>query len=281
MHIRFLMGLLRLCVFCQPGAACAISIQSFPIELHDGLIWLHVDADSSRRPLNFLLDSGADVSVIDLATARELDLPLGRRVVVRGIHEKTFGYWPQHLKGDTNSLPLPANLLCVDLNVLGRACECRLDGLLGADFFREHVVQIDFAARTMRLLPAAGHDFAGNSLPLRQHHGALLVPVEVNHHENQWMRLDTGCAGALHWVTSTAEAHDLDSQPAIALTTLRVPMSRTTVRLGEESFDSVPTGLHSKRIFPGEAGLLGTGLLSKFRTVTVDAAAGRLLLSRN
>jgi hypothetical protein len=108
-----------------------------------------------------------------------------------------------------------------------------------------------------------------------------LVPVEVNHLGNQWMRLDTGCAAALHWVTSSAGGPDIDSQPAIALTSLRVPMSRTTVRLGEDSFESVSTGLHSERIFPGEAGLLGTGLLSKFRTVTVDAAAGRLLLSRN
>ena len=171
------MGLFRLCVFCQPGAACALSIQCFPIQLHDGLIWLHVDAGGSRQ-LNFLLDSGADVSVVNLATARELNLPLGRRVVVRGVHEKTFGYWPQHLKGDTNSLPIPANLLCVDLEVLSHACQCRLDGLLGADFFREHVVQIDFGARTMRLLPATGHNIAGTWLPLQQRLGALLVPSD-------------------------------------------------------------------------------------------------------
>ena len=54
-----------------------------------------------------------------------------------------------------------------------------------------------------------------------------------------------------------------------------------TVVLGELEFEKVPTGLHDAAIFPGEAGLLGKGLLSRFSTVTrIDAKAGRLLLGK-
>lgn len=48
--------------------------------------------------------------------------------------------------------------------------------------------------------------------------------------------------------------------------------------IGEHAFEKVPTGLHQTAIFPGEAGLLGNGLLSRFSTVTIDAKAGRVIL---
>jgi hypothetical protein len=43
----------------------------------------------------------------------------------------------------------------------------------------------------------------------------------------------------------------------------------TSVQLGKQCFNAVSTGVHREQIFPGEAGLLGNGLLSKFR-LTID-----------
>ena len=48
--------------------------------------------------------------------------------------------------------------------------------------------------------------------------------------------------------------------------------------IGGYAFEKVPTGLHETAIFPGEAGLLGNALLSRFSTVTIDAKAGRVIL---
>src|SRR5207249_1202930 len=39
-------------------------------QYRDGLIWLKVDVIGKSEPLNFLLDSGAGISAIDLQTAR-------------------------------------------------------------------------------------------------------------------------------------------------------------------------------------------------------------------
>jgi hypothetical protein len=44
------------------------------------------------------------------------------------------------------------------------------------------------------------------------------------------------------------------------------------------TFDSVPTGLHRQPIFPGESGLLGNGLLTRFERITFDTKARRLML---
>jgi len=64
----------------------------------------------------------------------------------------------------------------------------------------------------------------------------------------------------------------------IGLTEVSIPQTGTAVVLGDQAFDKVATGLHEEAIFPGEAGLLGNGVLSRFSSITVDAKAGRLIL---
>jgi hypothetical protein len=66
--------------------------------------------------------------------------------------------------------------------------------------------------------------------------------------------------------------------PAVALSSLSIATSFTQVQLGSDTFPEVPTGLHRKEIFPGEAGLLGNGLLSRYRSVIIDWKSSRLFL---
>jgi len=48
------------------------------------------------------------------------------------------------------------------------------------------------------------------------------------------------------------------------------------VQLGKQCFKAVTTGVHTEPIFQGEAGLLGNGLLSKFR-ITIDQPGNRVI----
>ena len=50
--------------------------------------------------------------------------------------------------------------------------------------------------------------------------------------------------------------------------------------LAEYRVSGVQAGLHEREFFPGEAGLLGTGILSNF-AITVDAPGARLILRKN
>jgi hypothetical protein len=65
---------------------------------------------------------------------------------------------------------------------------------------------------------------------------------------------------------------------AVGLAEISIPQTMTFVRLGQQQFKDIPTGVHQSAIFPGEAGLLGNGLLSRFSTITIDGKAGRLIL---
>lgn len=278
--VRTLVALILIALWpaLLPTQAAPSSLGEFAFESRSGLLWVKVSVPQSAEPLNFLLDLGAGVSVINLRTAKRLDLQLGQRVDVRGMGSGTDGFWPQRLQATAGGVELPKECLAVDLAELSRVCECGVDGLLGADFFKDRVVQIDFGARKIRLLSSRVVTGATNVVKLKVSRGALLASVAVDENKPQWLRVDTGCTSALQWVTKGRKTGAQSNGVSVGLTELNIPAMTTTVKLGSMIFDSVPTGLHQQPIFSGEAGLLGNGLLTRFERITFDAKAGRLVL---
>lgn len=254
--------------------------EELPFEFRDGLIWLSLKTPSSEKSLNFLLDSGAQVSVLNKRTARELGLRGGRRVKVRGVNSTTDGRWPVRLTARGGNLSLPRRYLALDLDAISKACHCRIDGLLGADFFRDRAVELNFTAKRIRVFDACADIGDGIELPLEVGATGMRIPVGVHGSKPEWVRLDTGCASALQWVVSAFTAEPHPAQLAVGLMELSIPTTVASVRLGRVTFDAVPVGLHRRPIFSGESGLLGNGLLSKFSSVVVDAREGRVILHR-
>jgi hypothetical protein len=253
-------------------------IPEIPLEFDGGLLWLKVSHSQSTNPLNFVVDSGASVSVLDLSTARRLGLRLGRNVNVTAVGMAVTGRWPVKLLTRVEKLELPGEYLALDLSGLSAACDRPIDGLLGADFFRNRIVQLDYAAEKLRLLASAPPAPGTGFVPLEVRPGGFRVAVSVNGGSNQWVRMDTGCATAFQWVTSMDHAARGAFKRSTGLAEISIPQTMTGVRIGNHLLDTVPTGLHRKPLFPGESGLLGNGLLAGFGVVTIDAKAGRLFL---
>lgn len=274
-----------LCIILVVQAAvargeAATSPPEFPFEYREGLLWVQVQVAESREPLRFLLDSGAEVSVVNLDTARRLGLSLGERVNVSSVQTTMTGYWPQKLAANASGVTLPSDFLALDLSKLSSACEQSVDGLIGADFFKGKIVQIDYGAQKIRLLNASDVASKTESSRLEIRRCGLCVKVSVNRGKPQRLRVDTGCATALQWVTSKVQPERCTTKVAIGLAELNIPQTQTTVSLAGRTFHDVPTGLHRKAIFPGESGLLGNGLLAQFGLVTIDGKSGRLILGR-
>jgi hypothetical protein len=273
------MVVLFVAVLVQVQAAPG-TLAELPFQFREGFLWVEVKIPQSEKPLNFLVDTGAGVSAINLSAAKRIGLKLGQEVMVHGVETTLTGYWQQQMTAKAGDVRLPSEYLAVDLEKLSRSCERPVDGLLGADFFRGRVVQIDFDAQKIRLLKPQRGRSPGDSLPLEFRPCGMRVPITVNGHSRQWVRLDTGCATPLQWVTSDVKPEQCSNrQMAIGLTEISIPQTKAAVGLGEYKFQDVPTGLHQQAIFPGEAGLLGNGLLSRFSSVTIDCKRGRLILS--
>lgn len=272
-----LLGWLSL-VAVGAGADASQRELDFAFEAKDGFLWVKVNVAQSEEPLNFLVDTGAEVSTLNLQTAKRLKLYGGRPVKVAGVGAKTTGYWPQTLEAHVGGVKLPSRFLVTDLCALEENCQCPVDGLLGADFFQHRIVQIDFRENKIRLLGAAPD--AGNDaqIPIRFRRTIMSVPLNVDGNETQWMRLDTGCASALEWVSPRGDKKRSGAKISIGLSSIRIPMAQTRVELAQRHFENVWTGIHKEPLFPSEGGLLGLGLLSRFQQITIDARTGKLIL---
>jgi hypothetical protein len=243
------------------------------------LLWVQVEVPQSARPLNFLFDTGAEISVLNADTVTALGLAAGSEIQVQGVETATTGHWPVQLAAKAGGLALPTKYLSLDLSRLAQSCSRPLDGLLGADFMAGKIVEIDFSTHLIRFREKISLAKTDIELPLKASGQCFCVPLRVNHGAKQWVRLDTGCATALQWVTADAGVAAKSTKPAIGLAGLAIPQTQTTVSLGGKQFDQIPTGIHRRVIFAGESGLLGNGLLNLFKTVTIDTQTKRLVLS--
>ena len=253
--------------------------QEIPFVLRDGFVWIEAATPGTRKPLHFLVDSGAQVSVINSTAAKDLGMRGGKSICVMGVGKETKGLWPQTLEARAGTVQLPCNYLALDLSELSQACtNAPVDGIVGADFFHDRIIQLDYEHKVIRILAEAPAGSATKSVPLRIRPCGMLVPVRINDSKPQWVRLDTGCASAFQWVTGTVRPEQCTRRVAVALTKISVPVTHTTLTVGTEKFENVATDVHAEEIFPGEKGILGNGLLSRFDTVTVDAKGGRLFL---
>ena len=249
----------------------------FPFEYREGLLWIKVQSDLSPEALNFIVDSGAAVTSLNLDVAKRIGLQRGTKVPVQGVHTTLSGYLHDKVSLKCGAIKLPSRCLAIDLSPLSCSCKRSLDGLLGADFFQGRITEVNFAESRIRVLDSAVASEFDTVLPLDVRSCGMRVPLAVNEGKNNFFRLDTGCASDLQWVTSKVP-EQCAKKVAIGLSQLAIPQATTKVRLGNIEFEGILTGLHKTVIFPGESGLLGNGILSRFSSVVIDARGGQVLL---
>jgi hypothetical protein len=142
-----------------------------PIELSGNHVF--VPAHLQGHDLWFILDTGAGSSLLDMDRARASGVKLGQPFAARGAGPGTTA---GAVLGEpiavavgagaaAVSVPLAASL---DFASLSAHAGRDVDGILGADFIRRFVLEIDYAHRTLRLHDAASFNYTGTgtTLPL-------------------------------------------------------------------------------------------------------------------
>lgn len=248
-----------------------------PFHFGDGFICFEARVTPTGEPLYFLLDSGAGVSVLSLRAARRLKVKLGVAESVRGVGSQASAFHIEPVRSAAGAVALPAIPLAVDLSMADELCSHPIDGLIGVDFFKGRVVQIDYARRCLRFPGPEAVPSTGERLPVKFQNGIMCVPVGVNDSQPRWTRFDTGCNDALHWVIPKPQERKGRAGVSIGFVTSPNDTALMSVTLGSHAVNQVKTSLHGRELFEGEAGLLGNELLSRF-TVTVDWPHQRVVL---
>ena len=274
------------------------SALKIPFELFGNLILVQVRVNNSDS-LRFILDTGADTSVIDAQQARASRLKPQGKIVGSGgggSAEATF------TRGVSVSLPGVALLnqtiyvLPLDsLFAIGR----KIDGVLGNDILKEFVVEIDYSARTINLYEPHGYQYSGSGdvIPLAMDEGLPFVrasvtlegraPIEAK------FEIDSGSTGALLFNTPFVEKHNvLASVPKTIQTNIggvggmaKMRIGRVnSLRVGQFVIDRPITrlsqGLQGDYASSKYDGLIGGEILRRF-TVTVDYSRRHMILEKN
>jgi hypothetical protein len=257
------------------GLVLSATAREIPFDFVDGYILVH--ASVHAQPVTLILDSGASVSVLSLEAAKRLHLARGEAVAIDGVNASAFAYAIEPVTAMASGVGMGEIGMAIDLSRAGQLCSRHVDGLIGAGFFDGRITQIDYERHRIRLLDAAPS--GGESLRLLARNGVYCVPVSVNGSHPRWTRLDTGCNDELHWVVRRGSAAPAHEDASIGFITNTEDETVVPVRLGHILLPHVAATLHGTAIFPGEAGLLGSGILSQYR-VTVDAIGGRIFLGQ-
>ena len=161
----------------------------------------------------FILDSGAESMVIDPKTADQMNLPkVGKEVVVGvgGSVQEPFRTADEFVLGPATMQNV--TFIEIDLGQLSEFFKVRVAGIVGYDFFRRFIIQLDLKKPSVKIEDPSSYRLPiGNWSKLLFSTGnpAVLASFEGDH--QGWFRLDTGANGAVTFHTPIVESlHLLD-----------------------------------------------------------------------
>ncbi len=216
--VAILLVLLALTAGLGQQTAPATTEVSIPFEMVTRHIVVKVTVDKSR-PLSFVFDTGAGRGIIDIERAKELGLDLEGRVRVGGAGAQTqTGAMVQNsrwsLIGLENfSQPLS---LAIPLGHIAARFGHDFDGIIGSEFIREFVVEVDYEKRLLKLHDKNRFKYngPGESIPIQfNSEGHPLLEAEVTPIGSKPVRakfvLDLGSGGSLALHSPFVKEHRL------------------------------------------------------------------------
>jgi len=229
-----------------PLAAAAIQVTATrPVTIPFELINRHVIVKASvnaSRPLSFVLDTGANQAIVRSEVAKALNLRLAGAVTSRGAgpgvqagNRVTGATWS--LVG-LESVVQPVTL-ALPLTELAPALGTDLDGIVGGEFIKQFVLELDYPARVVRLHDAASFTYQGRgeTLPIEFTAGghpvvtATVTPADTPIQRKFMFDIGSGLPLALH--SPFVREHDLPGpQKTIRAIGAAGAGGRSTGRLG-------------------------------------------------
>ena len=163
----------------HPNLRGASASDPIPFDFVRNQIVLKVHVRASG-PYHFILDTGSALSVLDYQLARRLGLPVYRTIFKANtvgenkdiIIKRTF---IPHLKvGACASWKLWAYL--VSLRELSRKLDMEIHGIIGYNFFKDKVVQINYLDQTVRFMDPSEYQLPVNSESSAQYQ-TITIPM--------------------------------------------------------------------------------------------------------
>lgn len=273
------------------------STLGIPLEIDNNLILVRVNVNNSK-PLKFIFDTGASISVIHSRRAAELGLKAqgqfsgdatGGRIqgsTTEAVELSVQGAKVSDLKIASFAFPTPPGF--------------DFDGVLGCDFIKQFVVEIDYLKRFMNLYNPRTYRYLGrsNSIPLiligrntPLVHAKILLAGRAP--VNAKLEVDTGGDNAILVNSPFAKKHKLseamqnttqDARNGAGGNQQVITGRANAVKLGSFTLNDVPVQLSLDTEGAGAStendGLIGGEIFRRFKVI-LDFSRKRMILEPN
>ncbi|MDT7603858.1 MAG: hypothetical protein QOF61_1855 [Acidobacteriota bacterium] len=281
--------------------ASGTSARDLPFELSANVIFLQARVNDSE-PLSLIFDTGAGINVLNARRAASLRLSSSETVNARGTGGTVEG---SLATGATISLPgvsaLNQRIAILALDSLEPHVGRRVDGILGYDFIKEFVVEIDYERSLISFYDPRSYRYTGRGtvVPLGMRRGTPFVNTTIDLTDAQSVvgefEIDTGSDGALGIYQYFVNARGLlkrlprtsGAQKGMGIggETSFIEARVKDFRLGRFRIENPVVSLsEDDNEEPGGRpkydGMIGTEVFRRFR-VRIDYARSRLILEPN
>ncbi len=289
------------CIFPAPGYRLVKGQTGFAIPFqisNKGHIFLRVRVNSSE-PLWFGLDSGAEQTLISQQQAKSLKLKFGGGMKATGSGDGTVDFGlTRNVSFDLSNVAFTLREVgVIPLEIPGPVPDEAVAGLLGYDFFRRFVVEINYTNHVIRLYSPQSYRYRG--------HGAI-VPVTMmdnNPHVpgtvvlpglkpvSGMFLIDSGAGADIAFYSpfvnryklldSTQETTEASTEGIGGRNKIRIGHA-TSVKIGRTVISNLP--VHFSQAKQGDdagtigAGFIGGRLLRQFNKVIFDHWRHRIIL---
>lgn len=167
-----------------PQTTSRASAVSIPFELVTRHIVVKVRINDSR-PLSFVFDTGDKVGIVDIGVAKELGLNLHGQVRIGGAGSETLT--GSMIAGAKWTLPgldgfAQPIALAIPLGRLAARFGHDFDGIIGSEFIKQYVVEVDYQARVLRFHDKDKFTYSGKgeTIPIGlSNEGHPIIEAEV------------------------------------------------------------------------------------------------------
>lgn len=285
--------------------AAARSALGIPFNFENDHIMVSGRVNGSK-PLWFMLDTGAEATIVNKARMAELGVePVGASSISGGGNSTDFAFAEVALFELGGATLLKQRNGVIDLSGLEKIYGMPMGGLLGYDFFSRFVVRVNYDAKTLDLLEPSEYVYEGSGakVPFVLEGGCPHVassitvptaaPIEAD------LIVDAGAADTVNLASPFVKAHRLlelaRKTPADGPNTMagseKEFFAQTSVRgrlggitLGTFSLKDIPSNLMvgTKGAYASGSfsGTIGEGVLHRFNTI-YDYSRSAMILEPN
>jgi predicted aspartyl protease len=269
--------LLLLALAVEPPARGYTDGKPLRFDLYRDYLIVARGSVGSEKNLNFLVDTGANPTVLDRRVAQKLHLQeqAGILTGINGRVQAGLATVPSLQFGPIRRDNF--DVVVEDLSFFAKAVPVRIDGVIGLDVVGQIPFEIDYAANRILFGPIPS---LKNSLPLEIRGGLPIITAEVDH-LSAHLVLDTGASSLILFapkgpaLISKVKVTDIQKSSSTMGEFERKPVPLGSLTLGQAEFRRQPAFLAQNRLDGAEDfdGLMSPALLG-ITKLAIDVQRG-------